>query len=243
METGLRVLLLLIGMAIVAGIIWDFRRNAAKKSNKIKSRDRERSVLESVEEFSLEMPLDIPYEDSFIQPGPVVTKPVHKPFGNKLSKTVFVKEPVSPVVEDILLIHIMARRPQLFSGAKLIEAFNEVHLFYNDSQIFERYENIDGTGNPIFSLVSAVEPGIFELSKIETFQTPGVTLFFRVTRPNQSVAAFELMLRTAKILASRLDAELKDEKHKLLTSETIERYRDRARQQPLGFSSRTSEYM
>ena len=135
METGLRVLLLLIGMAIVAGIIWDFRRNAAKKSNKIKSRDRERSVLESVEEFSLEMPLDIPYEDSFIQPGPVVTKPVHKPFGNKLSKTVFVKEPVSPVVEDILLIHIMARRPQLFSGAKLIEAFNEVHLFYNDSQI------------------------------------------------------------------------------------------------------------
>ena len=64
---------------------------------------------------------------------------------------------------------------------------------------------------------------------METLETPGVTLFFTLTRPNQSIAALELMLRTAKQLALKLNGDIKDDKQRLLTMHTVERYRDRVK--------------
>lgn len=128
--------------------------------------------------------------------------------------------------KDLVVLNIMARQPGVFLGKKLIDAFNEAHLFYGEMNIFHRHEETDGVGRVIFSIASVVEPGMFEISKLETFITPGLTMFFQLGRPNQSIAAFELMLRTAKQLAMRLDAEIKDDQHKYLTLPTIERYRE-----------------
>jgi len=133
-----------------------------------------------------------------------------------------------PTKEEIIMIHVVAKFGN-FLGGELLDAFNEVHLYHGDMQIFYLYENTDGTGNIMFSVVSAVEPGYFEISKMKNFVTPGITLFFKLTRPNQSIAAFELMLRTAKKLAMLLNGQLIDENRQLLTMPVIERYRDRIR--------------
>ena len=224
METGLRILLLLIGIAIIAGIIWDFRRHAAKKHAKA-SFNRDRTMED---DLVLDLNLEPTFESAILK-TPVIPKSL--------------KTEVEPFKEgEIVLIHVMARRPNLFTGDKILETFHESHLFYNDDQVFDRYENIDGTGNSIFSVVSAIEPGIFEISKMSHFKTPGITLFFAITRPNQAIAAFELMLRTARLLATRLSGELKDDKHQLLTANTIEHVRDRIRQQPLMVASIHKQY-
>ena len=131
---------------------------------------------------------------------------------------------------DLIILHVMARQPGFFLGKKLFEAFQEAHLFYGEMNIFHRHENTDGVGRIMFSVASAVEPGSFEFSKAESFVTPGLTLFFQVDRPNQSIAAFELMLRTAKQLMMRLDGEIKDDQYKFLTLPIIERYREKVRQ-------------
>lgn len=144
------------------------------------------------------------------------------------AQTSAAKKPMQPM-NDIIILSIMARQPGTFFGRNLLEAFQEVHLFYGDRQIFHRYENQDGTGQKIFSIASAVEPGYFDLSKIDSYKTPGLTLFFALSRPNQSIAAFEQMLRTAKLLAMRLDGELQDDRRRSLTVQMIEQYRERVR--------------
>lgn len=130
----------------------------------------------------------------------------------------------------IFILNVMAKQPGVLPGKKLIRVFDEVHLYYGEMQIFHRYENVDGSGKHMFSLASAVEPGFFEIATLESFVTPGLTLFFSPTTRNQSIAAFELMLRTARILASALDAEIKDQNRRPLTLEGIEKYRESVRE-------------
>lgn len=130
---------------------------------------------------------------------------------------------------QIMALTVMARQPGCFLGKRLLEAFQEVHLHFGDRKIFHRYENQDGTGRKIFSLTSMIEPGYFNLSKMDVFTTPGILLFFPLGEPNQSISAFEQMLRTAKLLCLRLDGELKDERRRPLSDQMIDQLRETTR--------------
>jgi cell division protein ZipA len=128
-----------------------------------------------------------------------------------------------------IVINLMARQPGTFQGRKLIDAFQEANLYYGEMQIFHYHENSDGSGDVLFSVISAVEPGIFEMSKMENFATPSLSFFFIPGRLNQSIASFEAMLRVAKQLAQRLDGELRNDQRKPLTVQEIDKYRDQIR--------------
>lgn len=207
MEMALRFILLFLGAVIVVGIVWDSRRGRLKK------RSQETIVIEPSNKDSDSVPS---FDDVRL-----IVKP------EKQEPTLKVQYP-----EEIITLNIMARKPAIFTGKKLKSAFADAHLFYGDRQIFHRFDNMDGTGAQLFSVVSSVEPGFFELSAMDTLETPGITLFFLTSTPNHSVYAFELMLRTAKQLAIRLDGELKDDRHRVLTSQIIESYRECIRMQP-----------
>ena len=245
METSLRLVLLGIGIIIVVGIIWDFRRSknpSVKKANSSIAKPRfsfksffkkEKNDLDdfgdaSVDDFE---EVVVVVKDKKIKADPALysePKPKPKP---KFRHQAPLTSPVAPRPEEIMLLHVMARPNSNFYGKHLIDAFNETHMFYGDMHIFHRYENMDGSGELMFSLVSAVEPGFFEVSKLETLMTPGLTLFFTITTPNQSIEALELMLRTAKQLAVKLEGEIRDDRRKPLTVQTIQIYRDRVRQE------------
>jgi cell division protein ZipA len=208
METALRFILLLLGVVIVVGIVWDTR-----KSWLTRNRSSETSVIEPSSKDSGSV--------SSFDDVRLIVKP------EKQEPTLNVQ-----YQQEIIALNIMARKPCLFTGKKLKSAFTDAHLFYGDRQIFHRFDNMDGTGMQLFSVVSSVEPGFFDMSTIDALETPGITLFFLTTTPNHSVYAFELMLRTAKQLAIRLDGELKDDRYKTLTAQIIESYRGRIRMQP-----------
>lgn len=208
METSLRILLLLAGVIIVGGILWDSFRD--KRRKKLGSKRRERPLEKDT---SFVMNDDLEDMDDVV----LVSK--------KSASSVNTESTGS----ELIILNIMARQPGVFLGKRLFDALNEAHIFYGEMDIFHRYENLDGTGETVFSLASVVEPGVFVLSKLDTFSTPGITLFFKTTKLNQSIAAFELMLRTAKQLAARLDGELKDDQRRPLTEQAIENYRDRVR--------------
>ncbi len=205
---ALRFILLFLGAVIVVGIVWD-----ASRRGRLKKRSPETIAIEPTNK-------DTDFVSSFDDVR-LVVKP------EKQEPTFQVQYP-----EKIITLNIMARTPALFVGKKIKSAFSDAYLFYGDRQIFNRFDNMDGTGAQLFSVVSSVEPGFFELATMDTLATPGITLFFITSTPNHSVYAFELMLRTAKQLAMRLDGELKDDRHRALTSQIIENYRESIRMQP-----------
>jgi cell division protein ZipA len=201
METALRLILLLLGVVIVVGIVWDFRRNKSSKK-------------------SFDLNTATPPEPLFDDVRLIVKSEKQEP--------TFQGEAMD-MREEIMAFNIMARQPNIFTGKKLKNAFADTYLYYGEMELFHRFEHIDGSGEKLFSVVSSVEPGFFNLSEIDTLRTPGITLFFITTTPNHSMYTLELMLRTAKQLALRLEGDLKDDKHRFLTREIIENYRDRIR--------------
>lgn len=205
METVVRVILLLVGVLIMVGIFWDTLRG---RRNRFTKQGRAGALSEP------DTKEDPVFED-------VVLIKRENPPAHKASKP----EPQS----DLFILYVMAKQVTGFSGKRFLEALEEVHLKYGDMQIFHRYENIDGTGQKMFSVASAIEPGTFELSNPDSCTTPGIILFFTANRVNHSITAFELMLRTAKLLATRLEGELKDESRRSFNAYTLEKYRERLR--------------
>ncbi len=236
MESSFRVLLLLIGFVIVIGVIWDSVRSSKRRRKLItpsqhvdpsfcalreEQDEEEDTFFDEIEEVIVRKPRTQLSEEVMVVKSKA---PVEKQSEPQLATPTLVATP-----PEVISFYVMARKPGTFYGKRLLEALREVNVVYGDYQIFHRYEHQDGTGNKIFSIALAVEPGVFELSKMDTLATPGVVLFFEVTSPNQSIAAFELMLRTAKLLANRLDGEIKDGERKPLMLNTIEKIRERIR--------------
>lgn len=237
METSLRIVLILVAGFITLGIIWDIflsRRKPRFPKNKTKFSQNNLNHAAAMPNKRKDSSKDFLYQnpfDSEASPSQAFEDVIlYNPVTNTEAETSDTMEKIQGVFgKDLVVLTVMARKPGVFQGRKLKEAFKEANLFYGDMHIFHRHENVDGSGEPIFSVAQAVEPGIFDYPIMESFVTPGITLFFKIERPNQAIAAFELMLRTAKQLAMRLDGEIKDDIQKYLTLPTIEKYRNRMR--------------
>lgn len=132
-----------------------------------------------------------------------------------------------PEIEDVLVINVLCRDGALMPGSDLLEVVSEHGLRYGDMNIFHRY----GAGQRTdFSMANAVKPGTFDLGAIDELRTPGVTFFMRLPGPDQPLEAFDDLANVARDMAKRLDAELKDERHSVMTAQTLEHCRQRIRE-------------
>lgn len=129
--------------------------------------------------------------------------------------------------EEVLIINVMAHSGRYFPGEDLLQVIFDCGLRYGSMSIFHRYRDARGGGPVLFSLANMVKPGTFDLDAMGEFQTPGVSLFMTLPMEGDSVAAFDLMLDTAKTLADTLDGELKDENRSVMTRQTMEHDRQR----------------
>ena len=82
-------------------------------------------------------------------------------------------------------------------------------------------------GPVIFSVANILNPGTFDLNSMTDFRTSGVSLFLALPSPTNNLEAFDHMLDVAIQLKESLDGELKDDHRNVMTSQTIEHYRQR----------------
>ncbi len=134
------------------------------------------------------------------------------------------------LLTEVLVINVKAPQGQMIHGSDLLQAVLENGLRYGAMNIFHRHSDEDGEGPVIFSMANMLKPGVFDLKTLDEFTTAGVTFFMTMPVYNdKNIPAFELMLETAKNIASMLGAELKDDQRSVLTAQTIEHYKERIR--------------
>lgn len=129
--------------------------------------------------------------------------------------------------DEVLIINVMARRGEVFAGPELLEAMVRNGLRYGDMDIFHRHESEDGRGKILFSTANMVVPGTFDLSTMDEFTSPGISMFLSLPIASDSLAAYNLMADTAQAIAEALGGELKDENRSVMTRQTIEHGRQR----------------
>lgn len=256
MEIGLREWLIVIGILVIAGILFDGWRRMRGGKGKLKLK-LERNLTDLPDEENspellgparvINRPHDEPDDDlpSLHVPrdsGKRRTAPRASDLNPNLDEPLpTLLDPIAEApaareetprkppadIEEVLVINVLSRDPIGFRGPALLQNILESGLRFGQMDIFHRHESMTGNGDIQFSMANAVNPGTFDLNDIDQFTTPAVSFFMGLPGPKHPKQAFELMIAAARKLSQELDGELKDDQRSVLTAQTIEHYRQR----------------
>lgn len=131
-----------------------------------------------------------------------------------------------PSVEDkIVTLHVMAPAHSPFRGKDLLRAFELAGLEYGDMNIYHRFLEVDGQLRNACFVANLVNPGTFDPEHMDRFTTPGVSLFLRLPGDVEGARALDDMVGIARLLATELNGELRDETRSALSRQRIEHLR------------------
>lgn len=130
--------------------------------------------------------------------------------------------------DKIVYLYICRRDEQRINGSELLDAAIKAGLNFGEMNIFHRRH--EGESQPVFSMANLTEPGHFDPSAWNVFDTPGVTLFLTLPAPVSALDAWDAMLATARRISELLDADVLDDGKCLLTRQRIAQVREEMRE-------------
>ena len=201
---GLRWLLLLFGLLVIAGVYFYSRREKASPDNEHPPSPR-------------------------VEPRLAVGHPADESDdGGTANTAVAVDEEAAADFEatdtpqKIVTLRIVAHEKKSFPGEDLVLTLRGIGLRHGKFGIFHRYDGNDES-RTIFSAASLVEPGSFDLENIKDQEIPGISLFMVVPGPIDGIEGFDLMMTAARTLSQSLHGDLLDESGSTLSIQR-ERY-------------------
>jgi len=132
-------------------------------------------------------------------------------------------------IERIVTLFVATRAGETIAGSDVVVAAEKAGMQFGDMGIFHRLASGKASEGPVFSMANMVKPGSFDMSKLDSLRTPGVTLFMTLPGPLPALDAWEMLLPTAQRLAELLDASVLDEERNTLGRQRIAHLRDELR--------------
>ena len=128
---------------------------------------------------------------------------------------------------ELLVMHVKCRDSRGFHGSALLHIVMQCGMQFGDMKVFHRFVKTEDGPQIQFSMLSSVEPGVFDLDEIDELYIPSITFIMGLPAPGNSQECFSMMLETAKVIVRHLDGELRDEHRSVMTPQTIEHYKQR----------------
>ena len=139
------------------------------------------------------------------------------------------RRPTQLPVERIVTLFVVAREGEHFNGPDLVVAAEKAGLEFGDMGIYHRLVDGKRELGPIFSVANMLKPGSFDLGRLDSLRTPGVSFFMTLPAPLPALDAWDAMLPTAQRLAELLDGLVLDEERNGLGRQRIAHIRDQLR--------------
>ena len=189
---GLRWLLLLFGLLVIAGVYFFSRSQRENpKPEVITPRRRTPSFGSASDGPEAREALEETGESDTdgSESSPIVKKPAQ---------------------QKIVTLRVVARNKGAFRGDELILSLRGIGMRSGKFGIYHRYDGND-EDRTIFSAASLVEPGSFDLANIKEQEIPGISMFLVLPGPIDGTEAFDLMMQAARAIAQTINAEVLDE--------------------------------
>ncbi|MDX1507767.1 MAG: cell division protein ZipA [Woeseiaceae bacterium] len=188
---GLRLLLLLFGVLVIAGVYLYTRRQQRQPDDAPLPERKTPTIAAGGDE-------------------PVLDEPVLAEEDVDDAEELVPETEVAPKPQKIVTLRLVARDRGAFPGDALILSLRGIGMRHGKFGIFHRIDG-DDEERTVFSAASLVEPGSFDLENIKDQQIPGISLFMVLPGPLDGAEAFDMMMEAARTLAQSLDGELLDE--------------------------------
>ena len=135
-------------------------------------------------------------------------------------------KPGTTAAQEIIVIYITADRQPYFNGTDILKAVEAADMIYGNMRIFHNYgPDRKHAKRPLFSLANISEPGYFLMEDMQTFTTKGVALFLCLPAEMGGDIAFEFMLDAAHAIAGSLDGTIRGADRKPLDDDAINKLR------------------
>lgn len=234
---GLRIVLLVIGIAIVVGVyFWSSFSKRDEPGEKVRREPALNDTEVSPPPVRRPAPRNEPVftEPEFSEPP----EPEHFFHVESVDLETDVDEvpvlydeifktPTAGEPSDVIVVNVFSKTGQRFSGVDLDAALRASGMAYGAMRIYHR---MDDSGDRLFSLVNSVEPGYFEPDRYEDFSTPGISMFLALPGPERPAAALDELIATAESISRQLDGRVLDQDRNPLHLQGIEHLRERVRE-------------
>jgi cell division protein ZipA len=162
---GLRWLLLLFGILVIAGVYFYSRRERDKPAEEPQPEQRVAPTLGDEPELQ-ESGFEPTEDDAPAEPG----------------------ERTGEIKQKIVTLRLIARDGGAFKGDELILSLRGIGMRHGKFGIFHQHDGNDES-RTVFSAASLVEPGSFDLANIKDQEIPGISLFLVLPGPVEGVEA------------------------------------------------------
>jgi cell division protein ZipA len=129
--------------------------------------------------------------------------------------------------QEVIILSLMAVEGNTFNGMQLLDAMELCGLSHGEMGIFH-YQDLD-SGKPLFSIANVLEPGSFDRDHMGELETPGLALFMRLPAPIDGEKALLTFVQQARRLKEQLSGVLTDGRRRELTRETLDELKNTAR--------------
>ncbi|MFC0679238.1 cell division protein ZipA [Lysobacter korlensis] len=136
---------------------------------------------------------------------------------------------VSEEFDKIVTLYLAARAGQKLHGPDIVVAAEKAGLVYGHMGVFHRLVENRPERGPVFSVANIMKPGSFDMTQIQTLETPAIAFFLTLPAPIPALDAWETMLPTAHRMAELLDGVVLDEQRNALGRQRIAHIRDELR--------------
>ena len=242
---SLRLILVLIGLAVVAGVYFKFRSSDDDLINSLKKLFTPISnKITRVVPTGFSQPSEITAEnDEDLIPvlTPIDDEPDSSDFEalsavisgrDRFEEYAKQQEITFSAVEDanekgpeslLIVLNIMSPQGHVFTGEGIHAVMTSAGLTHGEHKIYHYMRD----GLATFSIANAVEPGFFEPTQIQSLSTPGLAVFMQLPGPIECRKALDTLLEVSKRLADALSGELCDENRSVLTQQTISHLKEK----------------
>jgi cell division protein ZipA len=131
--------------------------------------------------------------------------------------------------DKIVTLYIAARAGQVLKGTDIVVAAEKAGLTYGHMNVFHRLVQGHPEQGPVFSVANVRKPGSFEMSEIQTLETPAIAFFLTLPAPVPALDAWEMMQPAAERMAELLDGVVLDESRNALGRQRIQHLREEMR--------------
>lgn len=218
----LRIGIVVAGLLLMAAIYFFGRPRKPNQGRKLRDEPAERPASRTEFRMPVDAGTTLPGHDDVVfaqddmPPGSAAPLPSGPEVG-KRDREEF---------DKIVTLYVAARSGQVLRGPDIVVAAEKAGLSYGYMNIFHRLADGRADGGPIFSVANIKKPGSFEMSDIQSMETPAIAFFLTLPAPIAALDAWEKLLPTAQRMAELLDGVVLDESRNALGRQRIAHIRD-----------------